>query len=390
MAVTSSETEAVMVRFQETMTHFLETQRQMMMAYLGATKAVLPTGTRPLEEATAPVANIAPKADAVKPAVAVEPQPQHAEAQEGLTIRDRLRGIISDRTGYPIEMLQPALNLEADLGIDSIKRVEILGAFQRSCNADDQQKLRGAMENLTSLKTIGDLAGTLGTILGTSVLAETGAAVETKPAEALPRFVLTVVKAPAATFGPSTLPKGVVLITDDGRGVASTLASELRRRGWPVAMIQVPDVSIRPDQVEPAETSCVDISQPAQVERLIQNLHRAHGRVAGVLHLLPLTDWAKVSWQRRLELETKGLFHLAKAAGSDLRARQDTRAILLAATCLGGDFGVAATSGRALSPVQGGVPGILKTLALEWPEVACEGGRFPKLAWTRREWPTGC
>ena len=38
--------------------------------------------------------------------------------------------VVSDKTGYPIEMLELGMDMEADLGIDSIKRVEILGAIQ--------------------------------------------------------------------------------------------------------------------------------------------------------------------------------------------------------------------------------------------------------------------
>ena len=38
---------------------------------------------------------------------------------------------VSQRTGYPPDMLDPDANLEADLGIDSIKRVEIISAFRR-------------------------------------------------------------------------------------------------------------------------------------------------------------------------------------------------------------------------------------------------------------------
>ena len=41
-----------------------------------------------------------------------------------------LLGVVSDRTGYPAEMLNPDMELESDLGIDSIKRVEILSAMQ--------------------------------------------------------------------------------------------------------------------------------------------------------------------------------------------------------------------------------------------------------------------
>ncbi|CCH64665.1 heterocyst glycolipid synthase [Richelia intracellularis HM01] len=41
-----------------------------------------------------------------------------------------LLAITSEKTGYPVEMLELDMDMEADLGIDSIKRVEIMGALQ--------------------------------------------------------------------------------------------------------------------------------------------------------------------------------------------------------------------------------------------------------------------
>ena len=41
-----------------------------------------------------------------------------------------LLAIVADKTGYPPEMLDLDMGLDADLGIDSIKRVEILSALQ--------------------------------------------------------------------------------------------------------------------------------------------------------------------------------------------------------------------------------------------------------------------
>ena len=45
-------------------------------------------------------------------------------------LSNNLLAITSDKTGYPVEMLEPDMDLEADFGIDSIKRVEILAAIQ--------------------------------------------------------------------------------------------------------------------------------------------------------------------------------------------------------------------------------------------------------------------
>ena len=61
-----------------------------------------------------------------------------------------LLDIVRERTGYPPEVLRLELDLEAELGIDSIKRVEILGklrdAFPQLGNASDPE----AMDRLVS------------------------------------------------------------------------------------------------------------------------------------------------------------------------------------------------------------------------------------------------
>jgi len=44
-------------------------------------------------------------------------------------ISNILLKVVSEKTGYPAEMLDLNMDMEADLGIDSIKRVEIFGAI---------------------------------------------------------------------------------------------------------------------------------------------------------------------------------------------------------------------------------------------------------------------
>jgi acyl carrier protein len=56
--------------------------------------------------------------------------PVSANAGNTDEIRDCLTQIVSQLTGYPVEMLGLDMDIEADLGIDSIKRVEILSALE--------------------------------------------------------------------------------------------------------------------------------------------------------------------------------------------------------------------------------------------------------------------
>ncbi|WP_267887591.1 phosphopantetheine-binding protein, partial [Streptomyces viridochromogenes] len=57
------------------------------------------------------------------------PQPTSSTASAD-DIAAALLDIVSQKTGYPAEMLDLGMDVEADLGIDSIKRVEIMGILQ--------------------------------------------------------------------------------------------------------------------------------------------------------------------------------------------------------------------------------------------------------------------
>jgi acyl carrier protein len=75
--------------------------------------------------------------------------------------------IVSDRTGYPEEMLAPDANIEADLGIDSIKRMEILAAFQETHGGGASDSFQQSLERLTAMKTLRESAATIVEIFAT-------------------------------------------------------------------------------------------------------------------------------------------------------------------------------------------------------------------------------
>ena len=61
--------------------------------------------------------------------------------------------VVAEKTGYPTEMLELEMDMEADLGIDSIKRVEILGSVQEIIT--DLPELNP--EDLAELRTLGEI-----------------------------------------------------------------------------------------------------------------------------------------------------------------------------------------------------------------------------------------
>ncbi|MBI2423068.1 MAG: SDR family NAD(P)-dependent oxidoreductase [Candidatus Hydrogenedentes bacterium] len=74
----------------------------------------------------------APQAPAAAPAIAPTVAPVATEPRGADTRRIEavLLSTVADKTGYPVDMLELDMALDADLGIDSIKRVEILSALK--------------------------------------------------------------------------------------------------------------------------------------------------------------------------------------------------------------------------------------------------------------------
>src|SRR5579883_1469034 len=139
--------DAVMLQFQQLMAQFLQTQAAVMTAYLqgatGETLAVPPVPLPAILPVAATAVPVIPPAPAAAPAVMPPPAapPAPPAAQPLPRERDYARELLAiagERTGYPPEMLNLDAGIEADLGIDSIKRVEILSAFQRLCTPDEQ------------------------------------------------------------------------------------------------------------------------------------------------------------------------------------------------------------------------------------------------------------
>ena len=145
----------VMLRFQDVMAKFLETQRSVMLGFLGAGGGSVPSpsgnglslaaatvllpslATRLTAPGPATIGHAAPPAPA--PAAPPAEAPPPAKAAPAVLDRDallaRLLDLLSERTGYPKESLSIDLDLEADLGVDSIKRFEILGTLAETSGA---------------------------------------------------------------------------------------------------------------------------------------------------------------------------------------------------------------------------------------------------------------
>ncbi|XZF15893.1 beta-ketoacyl synthase N-terminal-like domain-containing protein [Chitinophagaceae bacterium MMS25-I14] len=155
------DTDAVMAAYlahQETMRQFLRTQERVMAMFLGGDVSMPAPEARPVSvpvyappvqytarvqqpvngtvnhipaatRQEAPVQAVAHTAPPAPKAVEIPAAKTTATPDSEDAIFNILVKIISDSTGYPDDMITIDLDLEADLGVDSIKRMELLNRF---------------------------------------------------------------------------------------------------------------------------------------------------------------------------------------------------------------------------------------------------------------------
>ena len=65
----------------------------------------------------------------------------------------KIQKVMEKLSGYPIEMLDPELDIEADLGIDTVKMAETVGELNQIFNVEQDQNM-----NLGEYNTINKIA----------------------------------------------------------------------------------------------------------------------------------------------------------------------------------------------------------------------------------------
>jgi acyl transferase domain-containing protein/NAD(P)-dependent dehydrogenase (short-subunit alcohol dehydrogenase family)/NAD(P)H-dependent flavin oxidoreductase YrpB (nitropropane dioxygenase family)/acyl carrier protein len=406
----------VMERFQGLMAKFLDTQRAVMLSYLeqGTGQSLRPASSAEADVHAVQASSASWERPSPDPAVAVstpsvvealgerEPReregvPEEAPPEAGGSLEERARSrllqLISDRTGYPQEVIGPDVDLEAELGIDSIKRVEILGELRQWLLTAGQVDLEDAMDGLSQQKTVQGILDHLSLPEEVGEAGEpvhTGEGSEQPPARAVEaedsdveddlagfetsanRYRFQPVPIPINGKPPALPIRGTVLVTEDSRGVASTLCDRLISDGQQLVRVRAAQRTVRLDK----DLYEVDLSSPEDVRGMVEEIRKTSGPIGGIVHLLPLSPEDEPDavenglWKRRTQQEVKSLFYLIQSAASDLLSQEDGHSgCVLAVTAMGGQFASRNGSGLSYFPGQAGIEGLLKTLSLEWPEI---------------------
>ncbi len=156
-------------------------------------------------------------------------------------------------------------------------------------------------------------------------------------------------------LGSLVLPEGVVILTDDGRGIANACADRLADLGQQVVVVQHAAGAN-------GEDFRADLTDIDAVSKLIADIRAQMGPIGGIIHLLPFASIDGDSAERA-SLEVKSIYLLTKVVEAEV-------AFVLSATTLGGQLGFGAESLESLARAgSGGISGYLKCLGMEWPDV---------------------
>ncbi|SDI79248.1 Acyl transferase domain-containing protein [Actinokineospora alba] len=134
----ASDRDEMVSDFLRTSRELIAAQRDVLLGYLGSAPVAQPVTQQTVRPVARPA--VAPVAApvAARPAVV---------APDALSV---VVEVIAARTGYPVEMIDPAVDLEADLSVDSIKRTEIAGEVASRLGLTGQNAIDALVKTRTA------------------------------------------------------------------------------------------------------------------------------------------------------------------------------------------------------------------------------------------------
>ncbi|PLX91663.1 MAG: hypothetical protein C0620_10695 [Desulfuromonas sp.] len=291
---------------------------------------------------TAPPATVA--AQPVQPASitpvspAVVSAPVAAAVTSSVDVQGALLDVVAEKTGYPKEMLELDMSLDADLGIDSIKRVEILSAMQEAVPGLPAVQ----PDQLGSLQTLRQIVDALGmkenAECSSCTCSDSTTETATTPSHGasdatIQRQVVEMVPVPAQRQPYALATDAPLWLVDDCSSLVPALATALKHEGYPVKI------------VSPSQTEVPD-------------------RLSGLVVIAP--EIGSDSYFLR------DAFSLVQRCAPALKRQSEQRsACLVTVSRLDGHCGF--NSNHPLrDPLSGALAGLCKTASLEWPELTCK------------------
>ncbi len=313
--------------------------------------------------------------------------PEAASAITEDAIKERILDLVVEKTGYPKEMLDLELDLEADLGIDTVKQAEMFAAIRGLYNIprDENLKLRDFPTLAHVIQFARDRSGpgmraaaahpASAASLQEATTKSSGASAVakqvTKPrpplasldaANSIPRRVpLPVLRPPVAMCKPTGVvldrSRRVVVVSESG-GVGDALARVLEAKGVEVVRV---DGNTASDALADRLKGWIAAGRP---------IHGVYWLPALDVELR-LSEMDFAAWHEAARVRVKSLY-LTMRSLYDQIAGPGT--FLVSATRLGGQHGY--DEAGAVAPLGGAVVGFTKTYKRERPDACVKAVDF--------------
>ena len=265
-----------------------------------------------------------------------------------------LREAFAERTGYPLELIEADLDLEADLGIDSVKRVEVVGHvgevlgvdvkeldFSQALSVSDIAEVLVGSQNVEVVDAQRTEVGASDAQLDSVTISE-----EDESSRTAHRYVPQSVQIKSLGAERTILPGDAILVTAADQSVNDAVRKALEELSLTVIEI-------------PGDASEATIKRLTSSDRL--------RRVSTVVDLSVLRPHADIlskgdAWWQDVESQYTTVFSVAQATYETLQS-YGKHASWISVTSSGGMSGMdLRTVG---DPIGGLTAGFVKTLALE-------------------------
>ncbi len=290
--------------------------------------------------------------------------------QDSDSIKEKVLSVVAEKTGYPKDMLDLDLDLEADLGIDTVKQAEMLAAIRAtySIPRDENLKLRdfptlAHVIKFAQEKAAGAKASVTesNTPVPKDVPTPQPALANFDTANRVPRRVPLAVLRPALDICKPTgvlLDRGRrVIVMSDKAGVGNALTTKLQAKGVEVLLLE-------------------HIENSEQLINSLQAWTKA-GPAHGIYWLPALDREGAISamsfdaWHDAVRLRVKNLYTAMRALYEQIA---NAGTFLISATCLGGQHGY--DDAGAVAPLGGAVVGFCKAYQRERPDTLVKAVDF--------------
>src|SRR5690554_2718762 len=255
--------------------------------------------------------------------------------------------VVAEKTGYPVEMLELEMDMEADLGIDSIKRVEILGAAQDAMPGLPEVDA----ESLAEMRSLQEIVNAFCQTTSSSNA-------QTTIAKA-PSATVVIERLAAPLLAEQKLDGANYLVVSDGTASSHAVVDKLLAAGVKVNVLL--PAWVRPSSKKAIAKAANSLSIKDVSEEAVSELIASTGQLDGIITLHNAAAIKGIEYPQASKNGLMLAFLLAKYSGLG-KATSTARKSFVVLTRQGGQLGF---NEEKADLVQGGLNGLVKTLAEE-------------------------